>query len=111
VKPYSFSGMQKIVQRMRKKIGLPAEFTLDACRHGGMTELEESDLTDGQGRALSAHRTQQSYAGYAKRTEARILSATRKRHAHRLANQTATSIQNEPAGVVQNEKAVNARSA
>lgn len=38
-KPYSFSGMQKIVQRMRKEIGLPVEFTLDACRHGGMTEL------------------------------------------------------------------------
>ncbi len=33
-KPFSFSGMQKIVQRMRKKIGLPQEFTLDACRHG-----------------------------------------------------------------------------
>src|ERR1700753_2506784 len=30
--------MQKIVQRMRKDIGLPVEFTLDACRHGGMTE-------------------------------------------------------------------------
>ena len=82
-KPYSFSGMQKIVQRMRKEIGLPVHFTLDACRHGGMTELEEAELTDGQGRALSAHRTQQSYAGYAKRTEARLFSATRKRHAHR----------------------------
>jgi hypothetical protein len=34
-KPYSFSGMQKIVQRMRKEIGLPTEFTLDTCRHGG----------------------------------------------------------------------------
>jgi hypothetical protein len=33
-----------------------------------MTELEEAELTDGQGRALSAHRTQQSYIGYAKRT-------------------------------------------
>jgi hypothetical protein len=110
-KPYSFSGMQKIVQRMRKEIGLPVEFTLDACRHGGMTELEESDLTDGQGRALSAHRTRQSYAGYAKRTEARMLSATRKRHAHRLANQTATSVQNEPVPVVQNEKTVNERKA
>jgi hypothetical protein len=31
-KTYSFSGMQKIVQRMRKDIGLPVEFTLDACR-------------------------------------------------------------------------------
>jgi hypothetical protein len=55
-KPYSFSGMQKIVQRMRKDIGLPVEFTLDACRHGGMTELEGAELTEGQGRALSAHR-------------------------------------------------------
>jgi hypothetical protein len=109
-KPYSFSGMQKIVQRMRNEIGLPVEFTLDACRHGGMTELEESDLTDGQGRALSAHRTHQSYAGYAKRTEARMLSATRKRHAHRLANQIATSVQNDPIDAIQNEKSGNARS-
>jgi hypothetical protein len=110
-KPYSFSGMQKIVQRMRKEIGLPVEFTLDACRHGGMTELEESDLTDGQGRALSAHRTHQTYAGYAKRTEARMLSATRKRHAHRLANQMATTVQNEPVDAIQNENSGKARSA
>ena len=55
-KPFSFSGMQKIVHAMRDKIGLPSTFTLDACRHGGMTELEEAELTDGQGRALSAHR-------------------------------------------------------
>ncbi len=102
-KPYSFSGMQKVVQRMRKEIGLPSYFTLDACRHGGMTELEEAELTDGQGRALSAHKTKQSYAGYAKKTEPRILAATRKRHAHRVANQTATSIQNEASDVIQNE--------
>lgn len=85
-KPFAFSTMQHIVQRMRKKLELPSTFTLDACRHGGMTELEEAELTDGQGRALSAHKTQQSYEGYAKRNMARALSATRKRHAHRLAN-------------------------
>jgi hypothetical protein len=110
-KPYSFSGMQKIVQRMRKEIGLPALFTLDACRHGGMTELEEAELTEGQGRALSAHRTRESYAGYAKRTEARMLSATRKRHAHMLANQLATDVQNATGDSVQNEKSENAKSA
>lgn len=88
---------------MRKDIGLPSYFTLDACRHGGLTELEEAELTDGQGRALSTHRTQQSYEGYAKRTAKRMLSATRKRHAHRLANETATSVQNTAADVVQNE--------
>src|SRR4029077_10283164 len=84
-KPFSFSGMQKIVHTMREKIGLPSTFTLDACRHGGLTELEEAELTDGQGRALSTHKTQQSYEGYAKRTAARMLSATKKRHAHRVA--------------------------
>ena len=110
-KPFSFSGMQKIVQRMRKEIGLPPSFTLDACRHGGMTELEEAELTEGQGRALSAHRTRESYAGYAKRTEARMLAATRKRHAHRLANQAETSVQNEPPPPVQNENRTNSRSA
>ena len=34
-KPFSFSGFQKIVQRLRAQIGLPRTFTLDACRHGG----------------------------------------------------------------------------
>ena len=110
-KPYSFSGMQKIVQRMRKDIGLPVEFTLDACRHGGMTELEEAELTDGQGRALSAHKTKESYAGYAKRTAPRMLAATRKRHAHALANQTATSIQNGQETAIQNENPENVKSA
>jgi integrase len=102
-KPYAFTTMQHIVQRMRKRLGLPETFTFDACRHGGMTELEEAELTEGQGRALSAHRTQQSYAGYAKRTESRMLSATRKRHAHRLANEKATDVQNEQLKNVQNE--------
>jgi hypothetical protein len=48
-----------------------------------MTELEEAELTDGQGRALS-HKSK-ACEGYAKRTEKRALAATRKRHAHRLA--------------------------
>jgi len=103
-KPFSFSGMQKIVHTMRDKIGLPSTFTLDACRHGGMTELEEAELTDGQGRALSAHKSQQAYEGYAKRTMGRALSATRKRHAHRLANTAGTNIQNEPRNGIQNDE-------
>ena len=101
-KPFSSSGMQKIVHIMRDELGLPATFTLDACRHGGMTELEEAELTDGQGRALSAHKSQQAYAGYAKRTIKRALAATRKRHAHALANAARTNIQNEPQNDIQN---------
>jgi hypothetical protein len=94
-KPFSYSGFEKKVQRLRKDMGLPSYFTLDACRHGGMTELEEAGLTEGQGRALSGHRTTQAYRGYAKETFDRALSATRKRNAHRLANEPATNVRNE----------------
>jgi hypothetical protein len=65
--------------------GVSKLFTLDACRHGGMTELEEAELTDGKGRALSGHKTAQAYRGSAKETMMRALAATRKRHAHLLA--------------------------
>jgi hypothetical protein len=68
-----------------------------------MTELEEAELTDGQGRALSAHKSQQAYEGYAKRTMERALSATRKRHAHRLTNARGTTLQNAGRTHVQNE--------
>jgi hypothetical protein len=60
-----------------------------------MTELEEAALTEGQGRALSRHKTAQAYRGYAKETFDRALSATRKRHAHRLSNETTTNVRNE----------------
>ena len=68
-----------------------------------MTELEEAELTEGQGRALSGHKTAQVYRGYAKETLERALSATRKRHAHRLANETATNIQNDHENGIQND--------
>ena len=86
---------------MRKEIGLPSTFTLDACRHGGMTELEEAELTDGQGRALSAH-SSKAYEGYAKRTQKRALAATRKRHAYVLADKERTEFQNETPDQFQN---------
>ncbi len=94
--PFTRWQMSRLVRRLRLQLGLPEWFTLDACRHGGMTELEEAALTEGQGRALSAHKTHQAYHGYAKRTEARLLAATRKRRAHVLANDAGTSFQNEP---------------
>jgi hypothetical protein len=79
--------MQEIVQRTRNEIGLPKEFRLDACRRDGKTELEEAELTEGQGRALSAHRTRESYAGHAKRTEARTHVVGHKKAARTYAGQ------------------------
>jgi hypothetical protein len=102
-KPYDRHEMAKLVRILRDQLGMATTFTLDACRHGGMTELEEAELTDGQGRALSGHRTKLAYEGYAKRTLERALPATRKRYAHAIANVQSTSIQNEPRAGVQNE--------
>jgi hypothetical protein len=68
-----------------------------------MTELEEAELTDGQGRALSGHRSK-AYEGYAKRTMKRALAATRKRHAHLLAaNASGTESQNGTRNERQND--------
>ena len=73
-----------------------------------MTELEAAELTDGQGRALSGH-SSRAYEGYAKRTALRALAATRKRHAHAVANTAAaanavgTEFQNAPRIGFQND--------
>jgi hypothetical protein len=101
--PFTAMQMAKVTRKLRDRFALPPTFTLDACRHGGMTELEEAELTDGQGRALSGHRTQRAYEGYAKRTLERTLPATRKRYAHALANVQSTSVQNATRSRVQNE--------
>ena len=37
---------QHIVQKVRAAAKLPAHFTLEACRHGGMTELGDCELTE-----------------------------------------------------------------
>jgi hypothetical protein len=88
--PFRPNHMAKLVRKLADQFGLPPTFTLDACRHGGMTELEEAELTTGQGRALSGHKTDRAYGGYAKRTLKRALAATRKRHAHLLVNTEGT---------------------
>jgi hypothetical protein len=106
-KLYSGSGMAKLVRRLRKDAALPVTFTLDSCRHGGMTELEEAELTDGQGRALSAHKSG-AYEGYAKRTMERAIAATRRRHAHRIAassNAQGTEFRNEGQNEFRNDEA------
>lgn len=69
------------VREVADRLGLP-DFTLDAARHGGLTELEEAGLTEGEGRVLSKHKTASAYRGYAKETDLRVLNATKKRFGH-----------------------------
>ena len=43
-KVWSYPGMEKVVQQMRKKInGVSKLFTLDACRHGG-TQISKTSV-------------------------------------------------------------------
>ncbi len=99
--PTRSADLKRSSRRCARRLGLPSNFTFDACRHGGMTELEEAELTDGQGRALSAH-SSKAYEGYAKRTQKRALAATRKRHAYVLADKERTEFQNETPDQFQN---------
>ena len=62
--------------------------TQQSLRPGRYGDPSRFDTMPSQPRA-------QAYRGYAKETFDRALSATRKRHAHRLANETATNVRNE----------------
>jgi hypothetical protein len=58
-----------------------------------MTEIEAAGLADGQGRALSGHRSK-AYEGYAKRTDERALIATVRRREHVTGEQNSTKFRN-----------------
>ena len=52
-----------------------------ACRHGGLTELGDAELTEQGVMALSGHRTPEAARLYVKRTETQRATAARKRRA------------------------------
>jgi integrase len=79
VRPYSESYADHLVQKARKLAGLPSHVTLAACRHGGMTELGDAQITEQGIMALSGHRTPQAARVYVKRTERQRLAATAQR--------------------------------
>jgi hypothetical protein len=108
VAPFKPNWMAKLARRLADDFGLPSTFTLDACRHGGMTELEEAELTTGQGRALSGHRTDRAYSRLCQITPERALAATRKRHAYRLSEeQNGAIFRNERAESFRNDRGEN----
>ncbi len=78
-RPYSFSYAIRIAREARRKAGLAEHITMTACRHGGMTELGDAELTEQGVMSMSGHRTPDAARGYVKRTEAQRLAAARKR--------------------------------
>lgn len=70
---------ERKVREARKLAKLPAQFTLDTCRHGGLTELGDSGATEAETMAASMHKTPNAARLYVKRTETQRASAARKR--------------------------------
>ena len=52
---------------------------MDACRHGGMTELGDAELTEQGIMSLSGHKSPEAARVYVKRTEKQRVAAARKR--------------------------------
>lgn len=81
--PYSRHESAALVRKARTAAGLGDHVTLDACRHGGLTELGDAEATEAEGMATSGHSTPSAFRGYVKKTQAQRLSAARKRRAWR----------------------------
>lgn len=77
--------MARRVQSILRRAELDPKITFTSFRHGGMTELGDSDLTDAQIRAVSRHKSSKVLPRYVKRTEKQIVDATLKRRANRPA--------------------------
>ena len=94
-RPYAFVYAQSRVREAREKAGLGSHVTLDACRHGGMTELGDAELAEQGVMALSGHKTPQAARLYVKRTEKQRVKAAKKRRQFVEANETETRVEME----------------
>jgi hypothetical protein len=91
-RPYSMAYAQRRVREAREAAELGAHVTLDACRHGGMTELGDAELTEQGVMSLSMHKTPQAARLYVKRTERQRAMAARKRREWVYANETGARV-------------------
>ena len=103
-RPYSYSYARRLVREARASARLPAHVTLTACRHGGMTELGDAELTEQGIMALSAHSTPDAARGYVKKTERQREAAARKRRAWVEQERIEAKSQNEGGLTSQNER-------
>jgi hypothetical protein len=80
-RPFKLRDARARVRRAAVKAKLSSHVTLAACRHGGLTELGDAELTEQGVMALSGHRTPEAARLYIKRTETQRVTAARKRRA------------------------------
>lgn len=91
-RPYSSEYAQRRIREARKLAGLGSHVTMDTCRHGGLTELGNSGVTEQEGMAASMHRTPQALRGYMKRNETQRMNAASKRRVHVAKNETGARV-------------------
>jgi hypothetical protein len=66
--PWNEHTFRHEVRGVMDRAGLPRSITFTSFRHGGMTELGDSGLTDSQIMSLSAHKDVQTVQTYNKKT-------------------------------------------
>ena len=81
-RPFLLRTARNRVRKAARAAGLPDWLTMEACRHGGMTELGDAQVTEQGVMALSGHRTPEAARIYQKRTETQRALAARKRRFH-----------------------------
>jgi hypothetical protein len=84
-----FTQVSRTAKEIITAAGLRPELTFRSFRHGGMTEAGESDMTDREIVAQSAHTSPKELPDYSKRTLKVVANGIRKRLAGR--SQTATA--------------------
>ena len=106
-RPFRLREARRRVRQAAAAARLPASLTLAACRHGGLTELGDAELTEQGVMALSGHKTPK-----VARTETQRLAAARKRRAWIDSTAEAEQIEdkslNRPSAAELNETGVRA---
>jgi hypothetical protein len=80
-RPFKMRDARARVRKAAEDAKLQPDLTLAACRHGGLTELGNAELTEQGVMALSGHKTPQAARLYVKRTETQRIIAARRRRA------------------------------
>jgi len=90
--PYSMVYAQRRVREARERADLGSHVTLDACRHGGLTEAADAGATDQGLQALSGHKTTPALLVYLKQTSVERMVASRLRRAHVEKNRSGAEV-------------------
>jgi hypothetical protein len=104
-RPFLLRSTRNRVRAVARVGELPDDLTLAACRHGGITELGDAELTEQGVMPMTGHKTPDAARIYLKRTEKqRAIGARRRRAFVELEERSAHEVRMKPPPQSQNEK-------